>query len=175
MEFLRRLTIELPARVFLVVASLAAVLILICIFYAIRVAPCTTTIFGLEFGPQRPCSSMPSLPSKTILPYYGSRKDIPDGWSICGKDEPPDLNERFLIGTNEPSEIGMPVGSVTHIHSFTATSNREGTPQPIQPRQHEGVDNGRGTNTYHQHEVIGETMEKKHIPPSVKVLFLCKE
>ena len=151
---------------------MAAVLILICIFYAIRVAPCTTTIFDLEFGPQRPCSSEPSLPSKTILPYYGSRKDIPDGWSICGEDGPPDLNERFLIGTNDPKEVGKSIGIDTHVHNFEATTGYQfGRAQ----RPPEGADNNAGTNWIHQHKVNGVTEEKKHIPPSVKVMFLCKE
>ena len=173
MEFLRRLILELPVRVFLAVVSLAAVIILICIFYAIGVAPCTTTIFGLEFGPQRPCSSEPSLPSKTILPYYGSHKDIPDGWSVCKGDGTPDLDERFLIGTNDPREVGKPTGTDKHDHNFQATS---APGQGKFQRPPEGANNTTGgRNWIHKHKVTGATEGKKHIPLSVKVWFLCKD
>ena len=172
MGFLRKLILEVPVRVYIVAVSLAALLILVCIFYAIGVAPCTTIIFGLEFGPQRPCSSGPSLPSKTILPYYGPRKDIPDGWSGCEGDGTPDLDERFLIGTNDPREVGKPIGIDTHAHTFEATSEFQFGKYQRPP---EGADNGNGRNWIHQHRVKGATEEKNHIPPSVKVLFLCKD
>ena len=172
MEFLRKLILELPVRVYLVVVSLAAMFILLCTFYAIGVAPCITTIFGLEFGPKRPCSSEPSLPSKTILPYYGSRKDIPDGWSVCKGDGTPDLDERFLIGTNDPKEVGKPIGIDAHAHNFEVFS---GHGRGHYQRPPEGADNGTGRNWIHRHKVKGVTDGEKHIPPSMKVLFLCKD
>ena len=41
-----------------------------------------------------------SLPSGTILMWYGNENDVPDGWAICnGSNTTPDLRGRFVLGS----------------------------------------------------------------------------
>ena len=53
-----------------------------------------------------------TLPIGTILPYVGDLSKIPHGWFLCdGTNGRPDLLDRFLQGSNVPSnfiEAGLP-------------------------------------------------------------------
>ena len=169
------LILRIPKWILVMAVILVALVFIGGFVYSVMMTPCEVTSFGLTFGPKRECA--PMLPSGTILPYYGPIRDIPEGWSICGDKTKgtPNLNGRFLIGTSAFDQVLKPTGSDVHHHEFSVTSERETPPQGIHYTTHEGVDNGAGTNTYHQHMVNGDTQKKNHIPPSTNVLFLCKE
>lgn len=111
------------------------------------------------------------LPVGTIL-ALGDRNGIPEGWVVCGEQGTLDLNGRFLIGTDNSNEIGGPVGNESHDHSVIIKTGYEVDGTEDGP---EGADNYTGrANWNHKHMTTGETAVGKHIPPSVKVLFLCK-
>ena len=113
------------------------------------------------------------MPSKAILAWAGQPDEMPAGWVVCGQKETLNLDGQFLIGTNDWSEIGHPTGNKTHQHGVAITSGWE---HGGQRTKREGADNFTGDpNWNHKHQVHGETQDIEHIPPSVKVFFLCKE
>ena len=113
------------------------------------------------------------MPPKAILAWAGQPDELPAGWVVCGQNETLNLDGRFLIGTNDWSEIGDPIGNDTHRHAVAITSGWE---HDGQRTSREGADNYTGDpNWNHKHQVHGETQASAHIPPSVKIFFLCKE
>lgn len=70
-----------------------------------------------------------SIPSGTILPWYGALGSIPSGFALCnGSNGTPDLRNRFLVGAGSSYSLGNTggVNTVTltvaqmpsHSHSF---------------------------------------------------------
>lgn len=73
--------------------------------------------------------SASSVPSGTILPWYGALGNIPDGFVLCnGTNGTPDLRNRFLVGAGSSYSLGNTGGANTvtlsiaqmpsHSHSF---------------------------------------------------------
>ena len=110
------------------------------------------------------------LPSGTLIALWRNQ-NIPAGWVVCGQGVTPDLNGRFLLGTRNHNEIGNPVGEAMHTHPVTITTGYEVEGAFV---TQEGADNHAGPNWNHKHLAEGETTPSAHLPPSVKVLFLCR-
>lgn len=52
-------------------------------------------------------SSAASVPSGTILPWYGNSGSIPEGYALCnGSNGTPDLRNRFLVGAGSSYGLG---------------------------------------------------------------------
>lgn len=52
-------------------------------------------------------SSGSSVPSGSIIPWYGNLANIPDGFALCdGKNGTPDLRDRFLVGAGNSYKLG---------------------------------------------------------------------
>lgn len=117
------------------------------------------------------------IPSGAVLAYLGAETAMPDGWEICGRGKGssfPSLEGRFLVGTHHLSSVGQEVGSSTHNHhiDFLSSPERDGHTS----RHPEGADNyTRAPNWSHKHNVSGHTAAGANIPPSIHVLFLCKQ
>ena len=57
-------------------------------------------------------SSTYIYPIGTIIPYTGEIKNIPSNWRLCdGTNGTPDLNNKYLKGTNEQNKIGITGGN----------------------------------------------------------------
>lgn len=109
----------------------------------------------------------------TILPYVGDSEAVPTGWVICGKDGTPDLGGYFLVGTNDLAKVGDFTGSENHGHHMDFQSSEQSSGRFAQTV--DGADNHTGRNWQHQHRIIGPANVSSHVPPSVQVLFLCRE
>ena len=167
------LILKMPKWILVLAVTLGALVFLVGFAYSVFVPRCEVTAFGLSFGPKRDCG--PILPSGAILPYYRTLESIPQGWAVCGdeQEETPNLDGRFLIGTRDLGLVGRPTGSRTHAHPFAGRSSFEAEGTDKGP---EGADNYTDKpNWNHKHDISGDTQEVEHIPPSVNVLFLCKE
>ena len=110
------------------------------------------------------------LPPGTIL-ALGRSGATPKGWVVCGENGTPRLDGRFLIGTDQSKQIGEHIGDENHYHSVEIKTGYQVDGKKGGP---EGADNYTGKNWSHKHMTTGKTAVGKHIPPSVKVLFLCK-
>lgn len=52
-------------------------------------------------------STSSSVPQGSIIPWYGSPGNIPDGFALCdGKNGTPDLRDRFLVGAGNAYKLG---------------------------------------------------------------------
>ena len=114
------------------------------------------------------------LPPGTVLAFIGSNNnpETPAGWVRCGERGTPELNERYLVGTNVPAEIGTQVGSTGHGHGVNFRTG----PESGGRSRREGVDNETGSRNWnHTHPVTGDTDTTENRPPSTKVLFFCKQ
>ncbi len=61
-------------------------------------------------------SSTYVYPIGSIIPYTGNLNKIPDGWALCdGTNGTPNLNEKFLKGTSNQSEIGQTGGNNEYV------------------------------------------------------------
>ena len=121
----------------------------------------------------------------SILPVYARPTNLPPGWVTCGvADGTPTLRDRFLLGTTDEEELGRLVGTSEHRHALRATTGGEtsgelkseddGHPDYVDNiRNLEGATTG-ARNWYHEHELGGQTENAESLPPSVKVMFLCK-
>ena len=59
--------------------------------------------------------SASSVPSGTILPWYGNLGNIPDGFVLCnGSNGTPDLRDRFIVGAGNSYGLGA-IGGATHV------------------------------------------------------------
>lgn len=55
-----------------------------------------------------------SVPSGTILPWYGNLSNIPSGFALCnGSNGTPDLRDRFLVGAGYSYNLGNTGGANT--------------------------------------------------------------
>ena len=56
-----------------------------------------------------------SVPAGTILPWYGEKANIPNGFALCdGTNGTPDLCDRFLVGAGSTYSLGAKGGEATH-------------------------------------------------------------
>ena len=60
--------------------------------------------------------SSSSVPKGTILPWYGSADNVPNGYAVCnGQNGTPDLRGRFLVGVNGSTyKLGSKGGEEKH-------------------------------------------------------------
>lgn len=110
------------------------------------------------------------VPTGTMVPYFLSGA-IPEGWVPCGAEGTPEMNGRFIIGTNEAREAGASVpedaSGIKPSADGDFRSGDEVDGRPTAPPELEGADNYTGkTNWNHKHDVR---------LPMVKVRFLCKQ
>lgn len=132
---------------------------------------------GLESAAHEPAkdSSADILPPGTIVAYVGPVDGIPGGWAICGGNRRErNLDGRYLVGTTDFDRVGDFVNPSDHGHkvNIRTTGEVEGWNREPNP---ETADNWSGKNWHHTHDVEGDTGKAKHVPPSVMVLFLCKQ
>ena len=111
------------------------------------------------------------LPPGAVLAYIGSTQDLPDGWVVCGEEGTPNLEGRFLVGTNDLDQVGDFIGSSEHAHSVDLQSTEGPKGRPAETL--DSSDNYSGQNWQHTHYVRGETKTVAHLPPSIQVLLLC--
>lgn len=120
------------------------------------------------------------VPRGTVVPWSppaaafrednsGNRRlVVPQGWALCnGEDGTPDLRDRFIMGTNEPDQVGKTAGAKTHAHkaSSSKTGNTEtrlggvgkGYQQPVEK---------------HTHPVA--IADASSLPPFVKLVYLMR-
>ncbi len=56
-----------------------------------------------------------SVPQGSIIPWYGDKANIPDGFALCdGENGTPDLRDRFLVGAGSTYSLGVKGGEATH-------------------------------------------------------------
>lgn len=56
-----------------------------------------------------------SVPQGSIIPWYGSSGNIPNGFALCdGKNGTPDLRDRFLVGAGNLYTLGNTGGENSH-------------------------------------------------------------
>ena len=82
-------------------------------------------------------STSSSVPQGSIIPWYGSPGNIPDGFALCdGKNGTPDLRDRFLVGAGNAYKLGDIGGENSvkleatqignHYHAFGSYDNNNG-------------------------------------------------
>lgn len=60
-------------------------------------------------------STSSSVPQGSIIPWYGSSENIPNGFALCdGKNGTPDLRDRFLVGAGNAYKSGDIGGENRH-------------------------------------------------------------
>lgn len=56
-----------------------------------------------------------SVPQGSIIPWYGDKANIPDGFALCdGTKGTPDLRDRFLVGAGSTYSLGAKGGEAMH-------------------------------------------------------------
>lgn len=56
-----------------------------------------------------------SVPQGSIIPWYGDKTNIPDGFALCdGTKGTPDLRDRFLVGAGSTYSLGAKGGEAMH-------------------------------------------------------------
>jgi hypothetical protein len=123
--------------------------------------------------------ALAALPAGVILGWY-AEAPIPEGFALCdGTDGLPDLVGRFPLGTADAREIGSQTGSATHDHTvghLRAEPPRAGGGTP--DGWHAGGMNQVGapqtTGLEHAHAISGIVDPASNIPPSTRVMFICK-
>lgn len=82
-------------------------------------------------------STSSSVPQGSIIPWYGSPGNIPDGFALCdGKNGTPDLRDRFLVGAGNAYKLGdiggensvklAPTQIGNHYHAFGSYESNNG-------------------------------------------------
>ena len=82
-------------------------------------------------------STSSSVPQGSIIPWYGSPGNIPNGFALCdGKNGTPDLRDRFLVGGGNAYKLGDIGGENSvklaatqignHYHAFGSYHNNDG-------------------------------------------------
>lgn len=105
-----------------------------------------------------------------IAMWSGTLGNIPAGWQLCdGTNETPDLNRRFVIGSQGSYAIGATGGTGGHSHNFTSSGHKHGT--ELGP----GFDLG---NDYHAEtdtvEATGTTDVVTNDPPWYALAFIMR-
>ena len=111
------------------------------------------------------------LPSGIAVPYVKmGQKTFPEGWGLCD----PSMEGLFLLGTASLDQVGEEVGESTHGHEFELGTNTAGGWREDSPESADTYPHG-GKNIVHRHEVEGNIHEEGHLPPAMKVVFLCRK
>ena len=124
------------------------------------------------------------LPEGAILATFQQPTNLPDGWVICGSLGTPNLNGQFLVGTSSVDELADRLGQSTHTHSLhvesTGETNGRFVPEPTgsDTDYADNIPNDRGVhgqrNWWHQHRIVGNSETSSNLPPSTKVMFVCR-
>jgi hypothetical protein len=117
------------------------------------------------------------VPSGTIVAWYPMQAQavismsgkmslkVPQGWVLCdGENGAPDLRERFIYGTTDPSVIGAIGGKKDHEHTGKTNTgiNING---PKEDSHH--------TGGVHYHTFTTDARE--HLPPFIKLVYIMKQ
>ena len=113
------------------------------------------------------------LPSHTVIAVAGLDPEIPRGWVRCGEQGTVNLDGRYLIGASEASEIRDVLGSSSHQHDVNLPTDTQGGRRSDSHESADTYPHG-GLNIVHEHRIVGMTLESSNLPPSVKVMFICK-
>ena len=112
------------------------------------------------------------IPKGTILPWFSNAGPMPDGWVRCGVQGTPELAGLYLRGSSDFNDAGRKEGTESHSHEFTGRTSWEVEGTKSGP---EGADNYTGgPNWNHKHDFSGRTAAGSSLPPSLRVMFLCK-
>lgn len=111
------------------------------------------------------------MPAGSVLAYVGNGGSTaaPNGWALCGSNEhTPDLNGRFLIGTNTAGLVGQTLGDTQGFEDSVFVTGLEFEGRYYHPPEpgEEGADNGAANNWNHKHQLS---------LPTVKVMYFCKQ
>lgn len=69
-------------------------------------------------------STASSVPQGSIIPWYGSSENIPNGFALCdGKNGTPDLRDRFLVGAGSSYALGNIGGAASVLLSEDNIAN----------------------------------------------------
>lgn len=115
------------------------------------------------------------FPEGTILATHEAANPAEGaGWAVCGRAEgTPDLKGRFLMGSG-PEDAGTRTGTNRHSHELTGILTTENV-AGRQSAEKRGADDNQGDDTWlHKHRLAGGTGGADHVPPSLKVVFLCR-
>ena len=125
-----------------------------------------------------------ALPPGTILATHVPQTNLPEGWVLCGEDDTPSLNGRFVIGTTYWGRLGEQTGSTEHDHALSVGTTGEkrgefrrgatGTPEDYCDNIRDGMGVGGVRNWYHEHDVSGSVAAGSHLPPATRVAFVCR-
>ena len=84
-------------------------------------------------------STSSSVPQGSIIPWYGSPGNIPNGFALCdGKNGTPDLRDRFLVGAGNSYKLGNTGG----VNMVTLTIAQ------MPSHEHDVYSGGYGSNIY---------------------------
>lgn len=69
-----------------------------------------------------------SVPQGSIIPWYGDKANIPDGFALCdGTKGTPDLRDRFLVGAGKSYKLSNTGGENTHVLTINEMPKHEHT------------------------------------------------
>jgi hypothetical protein len=91
---------------------------------------CGTVTGSQVTVPANPTLASSIMPHGSIIPWYGSYSDIPDGWVPCDGStaaataQAPDLSDLFIVGAGGSFKPGDTHSALNHIHSVTFDSTQ---------------------------------------------------
>jgi hypothetical protein len=95
------------------------------------------------------------------------------GWAICdGSKGTPDLRNRMLLGTTQLEVVGQRLGEWEHDHRVRGDSDapvRRNRSTPIGRQKLKQI-----PNDQHRHGIDITSDRSKHLPPSMRVLFIMR-
>lgn len=114
------------------------------------------------------------VPRGTIVAWYSRDGSVPVGWALCnGSADTPDLRNRFLLGTTDPSEVGTTGGSTSHTHNLTITlpeSGRKGS-----DLEWAKTPWANGPNPVQGGSQVSFSATAENTPPFARVVFIIKK
>lgn len=126
-------------------------------------------------------STSSSVPQGSIIPWYGSSENIPNGFALCdGKNGTPDLRDRFLVGAGKSYKLGNTGGENTHVltiaempkHEHTIYSGRYGS--NIYSISCDGSSYGGILDHKHLTHPAGGNQPHENRPPYYALCFIMK-
>lgn len=139
-----------------------------------------------------PHNRMESLPVGAVVAWdpqirdgngnviIGKTRPIPIGWHICnGKDGTPDLSERFVMSTSDPSQAGRLGGTNTIPEERLTVAGTTSLETIVQPNSGGFETDPPGNETAkHTHYFSAEIPSHNHgglnLPPYYKLVFIMK-
>lgn len=138
-----------------------------------------------------------AIPSRVIVMWSGSLANIPLGWVLCdGRNDTPDLRDRFILGAGQSYAIDETGGAVAHVHgagSYVAANHTHtfsGTTglNPLTKCQDEGGScDHTSPETRHDHpfsgttdgggggSISGTSADASALPPFYALAFIMKK